>query len=201
MVLASRPGVGKTTFALNIAYNLAMNNLSIAYYSLEFSGKQLASSILCGAGGVTDEKIASGEIDDRSINGLLNAAKIISDKRLFFYNNPDLTTTELANKCKKIKDKDGLDFIIIDYLQLMHYSNDKTSFSSLKEEADNKLNDLKNFAKDLDIGIIVLSQLCSDVDLKEKPDVSDFRESSGVEKYANTILLLSRKNKLYAKEF
>ena len=190
MVLASRSGVGKSTFILNIAYNLAMNNLSVLYYSLELSGKQLVSSILCSAGGVTDEIIASGNIDDGKMSGLFNVAWTISNKRLFLDYSSYLTTDVLADKCRKIKHAESLDVVIIDYLQLM--GNDKISFQSRKEEIDSMLKELKELAKDLDISIVVLSQLYQSADSKEKPDMQDFGESSGVEKYANTILLLSR---------
>ena len=192
MVLASRPGVGKTTFAVNLAYNLAMNNLSVVYYSLELSGKQLVSSILCGANGVTDEAISSGSIDDGKMKELLNIAKIISDKRLFLDCNSYLTTDGLADKCRKIKHTEGLDVVIIDYLQLMYCGNDKISFQSRKEEIDSLLKELMELAKDLDISIVALSQLHRSAESKEKPDMQEFWESSGVEKYANTILLLSR---------
>lgn len=192
MILAGRPGHGKTTFAANLAHNLAMSDLSVAYCHLELSQKQFVSSILCGASGVTDEIIGSGTVDDEKMNQLLNVAKIISDKRLFLEDNSYLTPDVLADKCKKIKHTEGLDVVIIDYLQLMHYGNGKTSFQSRKEEMDSILKELKDLAKDLDITIIALSQVSRDVESKGKIDMFDFRESNGIEQYADTVLFLSR---------
>ena len=106
--------------------------------------------------------------------------------------NSYLTPDVLADKCKKIKHTEGLDVVIIDYLQLMHYGNGKTSFQSRKEEMDSILKELKDLAKDLDITIIALSQVSRDVESKGKIDMFDFRESNGIEQYADTVLFLSR---------
>lgn len=202
IVLAGRPGMGKTTFALNLAYNICeKSNASVAFFSLEMTDSQLVKKILANLSGVQLTAMRSGKIGDEGMNDLTEAARRLYNKKFFINDDSFLTIPDLRNKCIKIKMREGLDIVFIDYLQLMHAgtnyrnsSNSKNGFASRQEEIAEISRNIKGLAKDLDVPIIALSQLSREVESRkdQKPQLSDLRESGAIEQDADIVMFLSR---------
>ena len=195
IAVASRPGIGKTTFAINLACNFCNNNYTVAYFTLESSGTQVVKEIISCISKVPIKNIVSGNVDDEQHKDIVNCSTKLIDKQLYVCDKPNLTIVDFENKCKELKKNSGLDVAIIDYLQLLALGKveevDTTNISSGKDEIDYLLRRLKVIARELDIAIIVTSQLHRRSESNEKPQESDFRESSGVEQYADVIFLMS----------
>lgn len=202
IILAGRPGMGKTTFALNLAYNIcSVENVSAAFFSLEMTKAQLVKKILSDLSGVSSTDMRSGKVSDAKMNDLLEAARMLENKKLFINDNSYVTIADLRNKCMKIQKKEGLDIVFIDYLQLMHAgtnyrnsSNSRNGFQSRQEEIAEISRNIKGLAKDLNVPIVALSQLSREVENRkdEKPQLSDIRESGAIEQDADVIMFLSR---------
>ena len=201
IILAGRPGKGKTTFALNLAYNICgKSDKSVAFFSLEMTDKQLVKKIIAELSRVTLSDMRSGKIGDEGMNSLIEAARQLENKRLFINDNSYLTIAELRNKCMKIQKREGLDIVFIDYLQLMHAgsnyrnsSNSKNGFLSRQEEIAEISRNIKGLAKDLDVPIIALSQVNREVENRkdEKLQLSDIRESGAIEQDADIVMFLN----------
>ena len=202
IVLAGRPGMGKTTFALNLAYNICgKSDYSVAFFSLEMKDIQLVKKIISDLSGVSSSDMRSGKIGDASMKDLLEAARLLNNKKLYINDNTYLTIAELRNKCTKIKTQRGLDIVFIDYLQLMHAgtnyrnsSNSKNGFQSRQEEIAEISRNIKGLAKDLNVPIIALSQLSREVENRKDaiPQLSDIRESGAIEQDADIVMFLSK---------
>ena len=206
IVLAGRPGHGKTTFALNLAVNMcADSGYKVAFFSLEMNNKQLVKKVLADLSGVSSDNMRSGRISDKGMQDLLVAAKRIDKKNFFLEDNSYLTIADLRNKCTKIKNQEkGLDIVFIDYLQLMHAGtnyrnsgNSKNGFASRQEEIAEISRNIKALAKDLDVPIVALSQVSREVENRKDqiPQMSDLRESGAIEQDADIIMFLSKSNK------
>ena len=202
IVLAGRPGMGKTTFALNLAYNICCkSNMSVAFFSLEMSGKQLVKKIISGLSGVVINDMRTGFINEERMNDLYESVRQLYKKRFYIDDDPYLTISSLRNKCMKIQRKKGLDIVFIDYLQLMHAgtnyensANTKKGFNTRQEELAEISRNIKGLAKDLDIPIIALSQLSREVESRKEeiPQLSDLRESGAIEQDADIVILLGK---------
>ena len=206
IVLAGRPGHGKTTFALNLAVNMcADSGYNVAFFSLEMTNKQLVKKVLADLSGVSSTDMRSGRVSERGMNDLFIAAKRIDKKNFFLEDNSYLTIADLRNKCLKIKrQENGLDIVFIDYLQLMHAGtnyrnsgNSKNGFASRQEEIAEISRNIKALAKELDVPIVALSQVSREVENRKDqvPQLSDIRESGAIEQDADIIMFLSRSNK------
>lgn len=205
IILAGRPGMGKTTFALNLAYNIcAKSELSVAFFSLEMTDAQLVKKVISDISGVKITDMRSGRIGDEGMRDLIEAARQLDKKKLYINDNSFLTIADLRNKCMKIKSREGLDIVFIDYLQLMHAgtnyrnsSNSKNGFASRQEEIAEISRNIKGLAKDLDVPIIALSQLSREVENRkdQQPQLSDLRESGAIEQDADIVMFLSKSNK------
>lgn len=195
IVVASRPGIGKTTFAINLAYNFCNNNYTVAYFTLESSGTQFVKKTISCISKVSIKNIVSGNVDDEQHKDIVDYATKLIDKQLYICDKANLTIVDFENKCKELKKNNGLDVAIIDYLQLLSLGKveevDTTNISSRKYEIDYLLRRLKVIARELDIAIIVTSQMHRSSELNGNPQASDFRESSRVEQYADVIFLMS----------
>ena len=198
IVLAGRPGMGKTTFALNLAFNIAKNNQSVLFFSLEMNDIQLVQRVLASTSGVSSSLMKTGKLGDNYLSDLVEGARQIHNKKLFIIDNTFVTISELRNKCMKVKTKEGLDTVFIDYLQLMHAGtnyrnsqNSKNGFMSRQEEVAEISRNIKALAKELDVPIIALSQLSRDAE-KSKPQLSDLRESGAIEQDADIVMLLDK---------
>lgn len=205
IILAGRPGQGKTTFALNLAYNICgKNNYSGAFFSLEMTDQQLVKKVVSDLSRVPMDNIRSGNISETAMDDLLQASRLLDKKKLFIVDNSYLTIAELRNRCMKIQKKEGLDIVFIDYLQLMHAGanyrnsgNTKNGFASRQEEIAEISRNIKGLAKELNVPIVALSQVNREVDSRKTPvpQLSDIRESGAIEQDADIIMFISHGNK------
>jgi replicative DNA helicase len=199
IILAARPSMGKTAFALNIARNVAIDeNKQVAVFSLEMSKEQLSMRLLTAEARVNSERFKTGMIGEEDWQKVTEAAGIISDAPLFIDDSPNLTAMEIRAKSRRLKMDKGLSLIIIDYLQLM-------KGPSLKDRKDLEIAEisrsLKSLAKELNIPIIVLSQLNRMVEQRtdKRPLMSDLRESGAIEQDADIIAFIYR-DEVYNKD-
>ena len=202
IVLAARPGQGKTTFALNLAYNIcARENKSVLFFSLEMNGIQLVKRVLSSLSFVSSQNMRTGKLSDKEMTQLIDSSYEIENKKLFICDNPVLTIADLRNKCQKVKNKEGLDVVFIDYLQLMvpgdnYKTGNKGGFMSRQEEVSAISRNIKALAKELNIPIIALSQLHREAENRSgPPQLSDLRESGAIEQDADIVMLIHRPNK------
>ena len=196
VVIAGRPAMGKTAFALSMAKNIATDqNIPMAFFSLEMSGEQLSNRLISNVCEIEGRKILSGQLDrsewdrfDKRINNLLEAPLYIDD-------TPGLSVFELKTKAHRLVRERGVKLIMIDYLQLMNANGMR--FNSRQEEVAKISKSLKELAKDLNIPIIALSQLNRGVEGREgaegkRPLLSDLRESGAIEQDADMVMFVHR---------
>jgi replicative DNA helicase len=199
IILAARPAVGKTAFALNLARNAAMHPTkpsAVAFFSLEMSAGQLVQRILSAESEIWLEKISRGKLEDHEMQQLLTRGINRLDKApIFIDDTPALNIFELRAKCRRLKNKHNLGLIIIDYLQLMSGSTDGKN-SNREQEISTISRNLKGLAKELEVPIIALSQLSREVEKRKEgskmPQLSDLRESGAIEQDADMVMFLYR---------
>ncbi|MGC4001137.1 MAG: replicative DNA helicase [Anaeromyxobacter sp.] len=194
-VLAARPSVGKTAFALNIASHAATRaNRKVAFFSLEMPSEQLALRMLASEGKLDWRKLSQGQLSRHDWDKLATQAQRLGDSHLWLDDNFVLTPVELRSKCRKIKrENGGLDLVMIDYLQLMHAPSDRGN-QSREQEIATISRSLKSLAKELECPIVALSQLNRGVEKRkgEPPMLSDLRESGAIEQDADIVMFLHR---------
>ena len=196
VIIAGRPAMGKTAFALSMAKNIAADyQVPLAFFSLEMSNQQLVNRLLSNVCEVSGKKILNGQLQpdewdrlDKRINNLLGAPIYVDD-------TPGLSVFELRTKARRLVREHGVKIIMIDYLQLMNANGMR--FSSRQEEVSTISRSLKGLAKELDIPILALSQLNRGVESREglegkRPQLSDLRESGAVEQAADMVLFVHR---------
>lgn len=199
VILAARPSVGKTAFALNLARNAALSAVKptpIAFFSLEMSSSQLVQRILSAESEIWLEKIARGKMEEHEMQQLYrNGVKRLQDARIFIDDTPALNIFELRAKCRRLKNKHNVGLVIIDYLQLMSGTGDKRN-ANREQEISTISRNLKGLAKELGIPIIALSQLSREVEKRKEgdkmPQLSDLRESGAIEQDADMVMFLYR---------
>lgn len=197
IILAGRPGMGKTTFALNLAYNISENYKNILFFSLEMGGSQLVKRILSALSLVSSDRMRTGKITDQELKLLIQNATELGKKHIYIYDNTLLTIADLRNECMKAKTKEqGLDIVFIDYLQLMtagdNYKGSSRGFMSRQEEIAAISRNIKALAKELKVPIIALSQLNREAETKDRPQLSDLRESGAIEQDADMVMLIHK---------
>lgn len=187
ILIAARPGVGKTSFALNIAQNIALDKAkkTIAVFSLEMSNDQLANRMLSAQSGIDNMKFRNGELTDEDWVKLAEASVTLSNTEVYFDDTAGITVAQIKAKLRRLK---NLDLIIIDYLQLMsgggRYENRTTEVGAISRA-------LKVMAKEFNVPVICLSQLNRESEkTKSKPMLSNLRESGSIEQDADAILFL-----------
>ncbi|GAB1536111.1 replicative DNA helicase [Geovibrio sp. ADMFC3] len=203
IIIAGRPGMGKTAFTLNVALNSSKSvregkeKFNVAFFSLEMSAQQLVQRLLSGEAGVNSNKLRSGKFSFEEWSRLTAAAGELSELGLYLDDTPAITAMELRAKCRRLKRENGLDLVIIDYLQLM--GSNKTE--SREQQIADISRSLKALAKEMDIPIIALSQLNRGVEsrIDKRPLISDLRESGAIEQDADIIVFLYRDD-FYNKE-
>jgi len=191
IILAARPGVGKTSFALTIAANAAIDyNRKVAFFSLEMDGVQLAQRLLCSRARVDQSKLRSGKLSRDEMNQLIAKVAPINQSPLYVDDNADLGIMELMSKARELKRKDQLDMLIIDYLQLMKTGNEENRAVAIGAISRG----LKILAKELHIPVIALAQLSRKVEEKgrDRPQLSDLRESGSIEQDADMVWFVER---------
>jgi replicative DNA helicase len=199
IVIAGRPGMGKTSFALNIAQNVAVRDkVPVALFSLEMSREQLAMRLLCSEALVDSQKTRSGGLTDDDFDRLSEAVNILGTSPVYIDDSPSITILEILAKSRRLKQEKGLGLIVIDYLQLM---TGKDRRENRQQEISAMTRSLKIMAKEVDIPVLLLSQLSRESEKRETkiPMLSDLRESGSIEQDADVVIFLHRDN-YYDKE-
>ena len=194
IIIAARPAMGKTAFALNLATNIAINaNKSVALFNLEMGAEQLAIRMLANLGQINQGKLRNGRLEHNDWKGVNEGISRLSDAKMYIDDTPGMTISEIRAKCRRLaSSKDGLDIIIIDYLQLI--SGSEKYAGNRQQEVSEISRSLKTLAMELNVPIVALSQLSRSVDAREdkRPLMSDLRESGSIEQDADIVAFLYR---------
>jgi len=198
IIIAGRPSMGKTALATNIAFyaaqNIQKNNIpsSVAFFSLEMSSEQLSTRILSEQSRIKSNDIRRGKINQEDFEKFIEASKNLENLPLHIDDTPAITIAALSNRARRLKRKQGLDLIVIDYIQLMKSSGYKNEGRVL--EIAQITQGLKALAKELDVPVLALSQLSRQVEQREdkKPQLSDLRESGSIEQDADVVMFVFR---------
>ncbi|MSE05141.1 replicative DNA helicase [Ligilactobacillus salivarius] len=192
IILAARPAVGKTAFALNIAQNVATStDTSVAIFSLEMSAESLVNRMLCAEGSINANHLRTGQLDEGEWQNLIVAMGALSNTSIFIDDTPGIKMAEIRAKCRRLaKEKGNLGLVVIDYLQLIEGSNKE----SRQQEVSEISRQLKKLAKELGVPILALSQLSRGVEQRQdkRPVLSDIRESGSIEQDADIVAFLYR---------
>jgi replicative DNA helicase len=194
VILAARPSVGKTAFALNIAAHAATkHDRKVAVFSLEMPSDQLALRMLASEAKLDWRRLSQGQMNNLDWDKVNHHGDRLSKASIWLDDNFVLTPVELRSKCRKIKRERGLDLVVVDYLQLMHAPSDRAS-QSREQEIATISRSLKALAKELSIPVLALSQLNRGVEKRkgEPPMLSDLRESGAIEQDADVVMFLHR---------
>lgn len=192
IIIAGRPSMGKTSFAMNLAENAALHTEnSVAVFSMEMPGEQLALRMMSSLGRINSHNLRTGKLEDHDWPRLISSVNMLSKSKLFIDDTASLTPTELRAKTRRLKREHGLDLVIIDYLQLMQIGG---STENRATEISEISRSLKALAKELEVPVIALSQLNRSVEQRpeKRPIMSDLRESGGIEQDADVILFIYR---------
>ena len=192
IILAARPAVGKTAFALNIAQNVATStDTSVAIFSLEMSAESLVNRMLCAEGSINANHLRTGQLDEGEWQNLIVAMGALSNTSIFIDDTPGIKMAEIRAKCRRLaKEKGNLGLVVIDYLQLIEGSNKERR----QQEVSEMSRQLKKLAKELSVPILALSQLSRGVEQRQdkRPVLSDIRESGSIEQDADIVAFLYR---------
>ncbi len=208
IILAGRPGMGKTSLATNIAFNAAQRLMrergddvpenkrlgaGCAFFSLEMSADQLATRILAESSGISGESLRMGKISQQDFRNLARAAAELEQLPLYIDDTPGLTIAALRTRARRLKRQRGIDLIIVDYLQLLS-GGGKGGEANRVQEISEISRGLKQLAKELSVPVIALSQLSRQVEAREnkRPILSDLRESGSIEQDADLVLFVYR---------
>ncbi len=201
IILAARPSVGKTAFALNLARNAVLHptkQTPVAFFSLEMSAGQLVQRILSAESEIWLEKISRGKLEEHEMKQLYaKGIQRLAQAPLFIDDTPALNIFELRAKCRRLKARDNIGLIIIDYLQLMSGTGENRN-GNREQEISNISRNLKSLSKELNVPIIALSQLSREVEKRgakdgsKVPQLSDLRESGAIEQDADMVMFLYR---------
>lgn len=192
VIVAARPAMGKTAFALNIAQNAAVKgDAKVMIFSLEMSKEQLGQRLLAMEARVDMENIKKGNLNREDWDRILQAADVLAGAEIYIDDTPDVGVFEIKNKCRRMKAEKGLDLVVIDYLQLMHGEG---KADSRQQEISNLSRYLKLLAREMDCPVIVLSQLSRAPEQRpnHRPILSDLRESGSIEQDADIVIFLYR---------
>ena len=193
ILIAARPAMGKTAFALNIATNAAVKaNVPVAVFSLEMSKEQLVNRILCSESMVDSNKVRTGKLEEDDWTKLAGAIGPLSEAEIFIDDTPGINITEIRAKCRKLKLEKNIGMVVIDYLQLIQGSNKRGG--SREQEISEISRSLKILAKELDVPVIALSQLSRAAEQRpdHRPMLSDLRDSGAIEQDADIVMFLYR---------
>ena len=208
VILAGRPGMGKTALATNIAYNVAkawigelradghmgtVNGGIVGFFSLEMSAEQLATRIIAEQTGIPSNKIRRGAIDESDFEKIKDVSIELQNLPFYVDETGGLSIAQLAARARRLKRQRGLDILVIDYLQLLQGSTRRSSENRVQEITEITTR-LKALAKELNIPILALSQLSRQVETRDdkRPQLSDLRESGSIEQDADVVLFVFR---------
>ncbi len=192
IIVAGRPSMGKTTFAMNLAEYASLKDDAItAIFSMEMSGTQLSSRLISSMGRINQQKVKTGTLTDDDWPRLTNAVALLSKANIFIDDTPALTPIDIRARSRRLKREKGLDLIIIDYMQLMHLSNSAENRATELSEISRSL---KALARELDVPVVALSQLNRSLENRtdKRPIMSDLRDSGAIEQDADLIAFIYR---------
>lgn len=192
ILVAARPAMGKTAFSLNLVQNAALKgDASVAVFSLEMSKEQLVQRMLSAQSNVELSKIKTGTLGESDWPRIIDAMAVLSEAKIHIDDTPGIKISEIRSKCRKLKIEKGLDFILIDYLQLMEGDGKN---ENRQQEIAKISRSLKILAKELDCPVVALSQLSRSPELRKdhRPILSDLRESGSIEQDADIVMFLYR---------
>ena len=197
IIVAARPSMGKTAFVLNMAKNMSISSAHkhVAFFSLEMSREQLVQRLLCSTALIDSAKLRTGRIStQKEWDQLANAASVLMDAPLYIDDTPGVSVSEIRSKCRRLKAEQGLDIIMIDYLQLMQAKSAARSGDNRQQEISEISRSLKSLARELNVPVIALSQLSRSVEARQdhRPFLSDLRESGSLEQDADMVSFLYR---------
>ncbi|MFQ5930559.1 MAG: replicative DNA helicase, partial [Acidobacteriota bacterium] len=204
IIVAARPGLGKTSLALNVAqYAAVQKEKVVGFFSLEMAAQQLVTRMLCSEARVDSHKVRSGYLSKEDWNRLAKAMSKLSRARIFIDDTPGIAIVEMRSKARRLKAEHGLDLLVVDYLQLMSgaSSGSRVRFENRQQEISAISRSLKGLAKELDIPLIAVSQLSRAPEQRRgdhRPQLSDLRESGSIEQDADLVLFIYRED-LYNK--
>lgn len=194
IIVAARPAMGKTAFALNVAQYAALHDgRTVVIFSLEMSARQLVMRMLCTEATVESQKIKEGVIDPEDTNRLLEVMEPMSRSGLYIDDTGGISVPEIRSKCRRLKARRGLDMVVIDYLQLMQSGGGRRSDSRTQEVSD-MTRQLKLLARELEVPVVLLAQLNRGPETRQDhtPMIADLRESGSIEQDADMVILLYR---------
>ena len=201
IILAARPGMGKTAFALNIATNAAFStDKAIAIFNLEMSAEMLVNRMIASIGGIDSYKLNTGKLEHNDWKRYNEALSKLASTNIYIEDNASITAPEIKAKCRRLaSSQSGLGLVVIDYLQLVTTGSNRVE--SRQVEVSEISRSLKTMALELDVPVIALAQLSRSVDKREnkEPALVDLRESGSLEQDADLVLFLNRKDYYEAK--
>ncbi len=193
VLVAARPAMGKSAFALNIATNAAIRaKVPVAIFSLEMSKEQMVNRILCSEAMVDSNKVRTGRLEEDDWSKLAEAIGPLSEAEIYIDDTPGISVMEIRAKCRKLKLEKNIGMVVIDYLQLVQGSNKRNG--SREQEISEISRSLKILAKEIGVPVIALSQLSRAVEQRpdHRPMLSDLRESGAIEQDADIVMFLYR---------
>lgn len=204
IILAARPSMGKTAFALNVVQNVAIRAAkkvggapkTVAFFSLEMSKEQLVQRMLCAEANIDSQRLRIGELRDEDWAMLINTADTLSSANIYIDDTAGITAMDMRSRARRLKAEHGLDLIVVDYLQLMQGSGKKNNSGDRQQEVSEISRSLKGLARELDVPVIALSQLSRSVEARQvkRPMLSDLRESGSLEQDADIVAFLYRED-------
>ncbi|MCD4793720.1 MAG: replicative DNA helicase [Bacteroidales bacterium] len=198
VIIAARPSMGKTAFVLTMARNISVNHgKSVALFSLEMSSIQLVTRLISSETELGSEKLRSGNLKEHEWQQLEHKIKGLEKAKIYIDDTPAISLFEIRSKCRKLKTRENIDLIVIDYLQLM--SGPPETRGNREQEVSTISRGLKAIAKELNLPIIALSQLNRSVEMRsglKRPQLSDLRESGAIEQDADIVMFIHRPEKM-----
>ena len=216
LILAARPGMGKTSLATNIAFNAAkqyraevqddgtarvVDGAVVGFFSLEMSSEQLVTRVLAEASGIPSEMLRRGQINNRDFDAIVRASQELSRIPFYIDDTPALTIQGLRTRARRLKRQHGLSLVCVDYLQLVRPSTRAGSDNRVQEVSE-VTQGLKALAKELDVPVLAMSQLSRAVEQREdkRPLLSDLRESGSIEQDADVVMFIYREDYYLARQ-
>lgn len=196
VVIAARPGMGKTAFSLSMARNMAIQfERPVAIFSLEMSSTQLVTRLISSESGIPGDKLRKGNLDAHEWQMLHDKIPGLLEAPIYIDDTPALSVFELRAKCRRLKEQHNIQMVMIDYIQLMTVATGENKNTNREQEISTISRSLKSLAKELDLPVIVLSQLNRSVETRggnKRPQLSDLRESGAIEQDADMVLFIYR---------
>lgn len=190
VIIAARPGMGKSSLAFNIAQNVGIAGHSVALFTMEMSREEVVTRLMCSKARVDSQKLRTGKLTENDFTKLANAAGAFYDANIYVDDSPGLTVTAIRAKCRRLQRQYGLDMVVVDYLQLMNGSGQENR----QQEIAMISRSLKSLARELHVPVVALSQLNRGVEAREdkRPRLGDLRESGAVEQDADVVMFIYR---------